>query len=192
MTKVCEQCGREYNSRGTRFCSWACYTESKRTIRECVVCHERFMPRKYSTRTQPQVSCSHACADIYQKYQNMTVRECETCGVLFTTHKSWMAKSPVKYCSPACYGKSIRSAEFYAPQGIRNSGIYAEWRKAVFGHDDYTCQDCGQRGGRLNAHHVFAFAQFPEHRLEIWNGTTLCDVCHKKCHQSLVARSAAA
>ena len=63
---------------------------------------------------------------------------------------------------------------------IRNSMKLRLWREAVFARDNFTCQDCGQRGGRLQAHHVKAFKLKPELRYEILNGITLCIDCHKK------------
>ncbi len=57
---------------------------------------------------------------------------------------------------------------------------YKLWREAVFKRDDYTCQECKKRGGKLNAHHVKPFSLFPELRYVIDNGLTLCISCHKK------------
>lgn len=51
---------------------------------------------------------------------------------------------------------------------------------SVFERDHYICQDCGVRGGRLQAHHVKAFKAFPELRHDLANGLTLCVTCHKK------------
>lgn len=62
---------------------------------------------------------------------------------------------------------------------IRNSLDYANWRTGVFERDDYTCQECEVRGGKLNAHHILPFSQFPDLRLNIDNGKTLCEPCHK-------------
>ena len=59
-----------------------------------------------------------------------------------------------------------------------------EWKKEVFKRDNYTCQDCGQKGGILNAHHIKSFADYPELRKIILNGITLCKNCHKKLHKS--------
>jgi hypothetical protein len=36
--------------------------------------------------------------------------------------------------------------------------------------------------GDIHAHHVFEFADFPEHRFSLWNGVTLCPYCHMKAH----------
>lgn len=63
---------------------------------------------------------------------------------------------------------------------IRNSAEYINWRKAIFERDDYTCQECKIRGGKLNADHIKPFALHPELRFELSNGRTLCVDCHRK------------
>ena len=61
---------------------------------------------------------------------------------------------------------------------VRNSSQYVEWRTNVFNRDNYTCQKCGKRGGDLEAHHLYPFAEFPEKRFLVDNGVTLCCECH--------------
>jgi len=77
---------------------------------------------------------------------------------------------------------------------IRNSWKTEEWRKKVFKRDDYTCQDCKERGEKLEAHHKYPFSKIItdyciktiEQALKckaLWsieNGETLCKKCHKK------------
>lgn len=54
------------------------------------------------------------------------------------------------------------------------------WTKQVFERDNYICQICGQRGGKLQADHIKSYRNFPELRWELSNGRTLCESCHKK------------
>ena len=61
---------------------------------------------------------------------------------------------------------------------LRHRREYKEWRTSVYERDDYTCQCCGIRGCKLNAHHINQFADYPELRYDIGNGITLCTKCH--------------
>ena len=72
------------------------------------------------------------------------------------------------------------------PKQDRHSKQYTDWRTKVFERDNYTCQECNQRGGTLNAHHVKPFAKFKKHRFVLENGITLCEVCHRKRHGSKI------
>jgi hypothetical protein len=69
---------------------------------------------------------------------------------------------------------------------FRNEGPIASWRSSIFKRDQFTCQKCNQVGGKLNAHHIKPWADFPELRFDMSNGVTLCVNCHreihKKCH----------
>lgn len=81
-------------------------------------------------------------------------------------------------------------------QRIRHSLEYKAWRDAVFVRDNWTCQFCGQWGGKLVAHHIKSFALILEENniktfeqaqacQELWDidtGITLCKKCHCKLH----------
>ena len=61
---------------------------------------------------------------------------------------------------------------------LRHRREYKSWRTSVYERDNYTCQCCGSRGNRLNAHHINKFSDYPDLRCNINNGITLCVNCH--------------
>ena len=61
---------------------------------------------------------------------------------------------------------------------------YRIWRETVFKRDDWTCVWCGTRGGKMHAHHVQSWRDYPKLRYEISNGVTLCAACHLKTRKS--------
>jgi len=65
---------------------------------------------------------------------------------------------------------------------LRKCAEYEEWRTAVFEHDDYVCQTCGQVGGNLVAHHIKRWANYPKLRFVVSNGLTMCRPCHTRLH----------
>ena len=60
----------------------------------------------------------------------------------------------------------------------RNNTYYKEWVRNIFQRDNYTCQCCGKRGGNLNAHHLYNFAEYEDLRYDVENGITFCEECH--------------
>lgn len=78
---------------------------------------------------------------------------------------------------------------------IRASDEWKIWRNSIFQRDDFTCQKCKERGGKLQADHCnipFAVILF-KYKIktladakkckELWNinnGKTLCVSCHQK------------
>lgn len=79
---------------------------------------------------------------------------------------------------------------------IRRCFKYRQWVSDVFTRDDFICQNCGQRGGTMNAHHIKSFSSILQYYeittieealecAELWNinnGVTLHKECHKKLH----------
>lgn len=71
----------------------------------------------------------------------------------------------------------------------RINDVYLKtWRKAVYTRDNYTCQYCGARGVKLNAHHIKFWRDYPELRYTVSNGETVCIPCHKKIHSNVLTR----
>jgi hypothetical protein len=75
---------------------------------------------------------------------------------------------------------------------IRQCFKYRQWRDDVFTRDKFTCQECGQIGGKLHSHHIKSFSSIMQkyeitnlqealNCEELWsinNGITLCKKCH--------------
>jgi hypothetical protein len=57
---------------------------------------------------------------------------------------------------------------------------YINWRKSVFERDNYTCQICYTRGGKLEADHIIPYIADKSKALDLDNGRTLCKECHRK------------
>lgn len=118
----------------------------------------------------------------------------KVCPACKTTFQRWPRSR--KYCSRECSytpgarkrGKSSHAGPRHhnwkggiTPKNrlIRTSTEYKAWRDAVFERDQYTCQRCGQHGGDLHADHIQPFALYPDLRLVVSNGRTLCPPCHR-------------
>lgn len=62
----------------------------------------------------------------------------------------------------------------------RVEGI-SKWTKEVINRDG-ACVKCRSRH-RLEAHHIYGYADYPHGRVDVNNGATLCHKCHKKYHR---------
>lgn len=61
---------------------------------------------------------------------------------------------------------------------------FKKWRLLVFRRDDFTCQCCGyNKGGSIQAHHIYSYRSYPELALDVDNGVTLCEPCHLAFHR---------
>jgi|APSaa5957512622_1039677.scaffolds.fasta_scaffold03105_7 hypothetical protein len=66
----------------------------------------------------------------------------------------------------------------------RSTSENKQWRTSIFARDKYTCCICkNNKGKNLNAHHLNSWANFPEDRYNLYNGITLCEICHKNYHK---------
>lgn len=64
----------------------------------------------------------------------------------------------------------------------RSYSDYSIWLKEVYNRDNFTCQCCGNIGAKLNAHHLDSYDWCKSLRVDIDNGITLCELCHKDFH----------
>lgn len=121
--------------------------------------------------------CSYKCRATYNSEASYIEKICLGCSKLFHPAKN---NTVQKFCSKICVNKYKDQGKTSIAQKIRSSLEYEQWRKAVFERDMYTCQICKEVGGKLNADHIKRFADYPELRLDVTNGRTLCESCHLK------------
>jgi len=129
------------------------------------------------------------------RFYSSILRECVICGELFRV--SNCRRKTQKTCSKECWKRLLtrirrgknnpnyRGGITPEIMRLRHSPQYVDWRDAVYQRDCWTCQQCGQVGGKLQAHHILSFTQYPEKRFAIDNGITLCSSCHQKLHRRL-------
>ena len=60
-----------------------------------------------------------------------------------------------------------------------NDPLYKDWRHKIYARDSHCCQwpGCSNKK-RLNAHHIYPWAQYPGLRYHLNNGITLCHYHH--------------
>ena len=58
-----------------------------------------------------------------------------------------------------------------------------DWAASIVARSNYRCELCGATG-RLNAHHIKAYASYPKLRTKLSNGIALCIPCHTGFHRT--------
>lgn len=200
--KDCKICGVSFKSYQKKLtCSAKCLSRllSNREI-------ERRKNNFWGTvvRTaRPRLGKRCTCKKCGANFRNPTTRvRCDKCRIAPTAFSciicgdSFIRKYSLT-CSPKCASKHKSERQkgnkshrwkggVETPEKIiRESCDYGNWRTNVFKRDNYTCRHCLQVGGRLTAHHILPFSKFPELRMEISNGVTLCRPCHRKTHNKV-------
>lgn len=191
VSVICDNCGTTFERypstvKKHNFCNKQCYNEyhSKDTkYYICEICGKKFKGMKHNANR----FCSRACYDKFHNIKNKE-RECPVC------HKKFLADRQTRiYCSMECYNK-----DRHAPKGEnhpnwkggisklndkKDSWDYKNWRQKVYERDNWTCQQCGIKGNKINAHHIKSWKYYPKLRYSVDNGVTLCEECHIKIHQ---------
>lgn len=92
-----------------------------------------------------------------------------------------LRKLDISIRSRSYYSKSVD--DFETLKEMRRSLNYRLWRDEVLERDLYTCQCCGSNS-KLNAHHIYNFAEHETLRFELSNGLILCKDCHMGFHNT--------
>lgn len=149
---------------------------------KCVVCSNPIRTLKHHLKRPPRF-CSRQCIGISRR--KWILLTCEECHVPFLTKRCF---SDARFCSKTCAGRQntgarngrwIEDRSTLAQKQIRNDPAYKEWRREVWLRDNFACKianpDCS---GRIEAHHILGWAEYPELRYQSNNGITLCHAHH--------------
>lgn len=185
----CLYCGKTFTgnvaNREYKYCSQSCSKLGQRTsiLRNCEYCKKEFYAKPSKVKNGNGRFCSKDCFHKYQMSTQITVI-CKTCNKEFSVWPSTIKFGGGIFCSKDCsYIDKIRPVdETIQNRRLRLRAEFFEWRKSVYERDNWTCQKCGKRGGKLNAHHIIAVSADPSLVYDISNGITLCQKCHKLEH----------
>lgn len=206
--KKCDKCGNEFTPRNSRH-TWCddCLTKTcivcgkpfhigkKTKVDTAIYCSRKC---KGTYRTQNYVGENGANFKNGNRVR-MFKMTCSECGKEFNKEGCQAGKWEKQFCSRKCQKLYYRKHNetwkgensprwkggcFVAERTrFMQSPPYREWRRDVFKRDQFTCQICKlPKSGRLNAHHIKSYVDYPELRVDISNGITLCNECHKKVH----------
>ncbi len=187
MTKKCQECGCEFRPHAKEqiYCSHKCRSavasrESRKRVKAiCRVCGAEFEVKQH--RFASAKYCSKKC---WSHRSVVNKRQCTHCGQDFIPKESKQI-----YCCRKCMDKDLvgpkanawKDGKSLERERGRLSGLLQSLRIRIFKRDQYTCQNCGTKG-KLHAHHIKTWADYPDLRFEDSNLVTLCEKCHGEIH----------
>ena len=132
--------------------------------------------------------------------------ECEHCGEMVEKSLERITRRKHNFCNKRCaysfrignipwnkgtkgimpipWNKGMRTAKHPKDkdyQEYRLCSEYMDWRKKCLKRDLRLCQLCGTKK-KVEVHHIKSYKDFPEERINIGNGITLCRSCHMYVH----------
>lgn len=201
IKRNCKNCKKDFNFRGCptdvasgrgMYCSRACKFSSQIKLPRTYTCQKcgKIRPNTYG---QIKKFCSRRCVKLGEPSFNKGKK---------ASPETRLKQSLARIGKPA-WSKGLRLLHLRGPNNpnwkggtsrlYRQEVEYKEWRKAVWKKDNYTCQGCGAKSTKekpLHAHHIKEYAQYPDLRYVVENGTLLCKKCHTLTHQARYALNA--
>lgn len=77
-------------------------------------------------------------------------------------------------------GRKLKDVPITPEDKLERQKFQNTIQREVLKRDNYTCQLCGERGGKLQVDHIQSWAEYVELRFNINNCRTVCMSCHYK------------
>lgn len=143
---------------------------------KCLACESII----YQYPSEKRKYCSKKCRSTHVDYINKMseVKKGKPSGVL---GKHWkLSEESKKNISNGHKGEKsyLWKGGITSQNRLERVKFRIKLQKKIFERDNYTCQDCGKRGGFLQVDHIKSWSDYPESRFEIDNCRTLCMSCH--------------
>lgn len=153
----CNFCGKEYQGQGKSFCSRSC----SRFANPIIMWGESNPSKRQSVRDK--IGKVHigkiVSQETRQKISDNSQRLSGENHPRWIEDRSLVKKSEKKHLD----------------------GLYREWAKSVKDRDNWSCRIADNNcNGRLEAHHILNWVDYPELRYEINNGIALCQAHHPR------------
>lgn len=110
------------------------------------------------------------CVLCRRRHPIYKTKMCEPC------YREWNRKGYAKGEDHYCW-KGGRTQDL---KSLNKSPQYKKWRKAVMERDGHKCVLCGETNPPFEVDHIIPLAARPILRFSVWNGRTLCEICHKR------------
>jgi hypothetical protein len=145
-------------------------------MNKCENCSKRFIPK----RTSKGKYCSRKCYWVDKSFGEKP--NCIDCGVKVSTYHTKRCRNcSDKFRRGENHHLWIKDRSNLSRRDERNDQSYREWRRQVWLRDSFKCKianpDCK---GRIEAHHILSWREYPELRYDINNGITLCQAHHPR------------
>lgn len=186
-------------------CSDECYENYKMSFYETIACKncEKEFTKLKSNKNR--VFCSTDCREEYWERFHRVLTICDYCGNEITLTKSHYDSVDRHFCNDDCWNayRAKEKEEYSAiAHYLRSTKEYEDWRINVFKRAYYTCEECGEKGKIIHAHHIkhlydiakmFNFDIDSILKSDIFNdvnnGQCLCTDCHMKKHPNIKRNS---
>lgn len=130
-------------------------------------------------RRMKHFECKCKCGNIIiVSYGNLVSGNTKSCGCF---RKKKMSRR--KGSKNPCWNPNMTDAERNTDKTLRRNKKSKKWCSKVYKRDNYTCQCCKQRGGKLVAHHIYSWKTHKHLRHTVSNGITFCEPCHIMFHR---------